>query len=203
MNFLKKLFSPREKTPEEQFREAFNKNQFSLAVALSKKVEIDSDSNLANWIAIAYSKTNDPEVALKYYKMSAAIQRRQGRVSPMTLNDIASTAYALNKWTEVIHTIQEIDADWIKDVDRHDDFRLAGMLGTAFQNEGMYQQAIDSYKGARLSSANLSANQKSMLRFTAECYERIGNKKQALSFYQKYLKHDFSDKIRKKIEELS
>lgn len=203
MNFLKKLFSPRVKTPEEQFLEAFEKSQYPLAVELSKKVVIESDDNLSNRIAIAYSKVGDFEVSLKYYKMTAAIQRRKGRVSDSTLSAIAKKAYTLKRWTEVIRTVQEIEASWIKDVDKYDDFELTGMLGTSFQNEGLFQQAIESYKGARLNSANLSANQKSMLKYTAQCYEQLGNRKQALSFYQKYLKHDFSDEIREKIAELS
>lgn len=206
MNFFKSLFR-KKPTAEQQtlldFNQAVANSDHALAISLSKSIEINDDINLCEKIGFCYFNAGQYDMSTKYFKKMFSLTKGKETYWKDKINEHLAASYFKNEdYKECIKTIQYFNPEDLKDMNKYSDFQFSYMLGWSFQSLGMYKQAIDAYKTGKLSQQYPCNNQINMLNHTAQCYEAMGNKKQAINFYEKYTAQKFDEDAIAKIQEL-
>lgn len=206
MGFFKSLFG-KKISPEQQllldFNKAFTEKNYDLAIDLSKSIEINDDINLCEKIAFCYFNAGQYDMSTKYFKKMFSLPKGKESYWKDKINEHLAASYFKNKdYKECIKTIQYFNPEDLKDMNKYSDFQFSYMLGWSFQSLGMYKQAIDAYKTGKLAQQYPCNNQINMIKHTAQCHEALGNKKQAINFYEKYTAQKFDEEVLEKIEEL-
>lgn len=106
-------------------------------------------------------------------------------------------------YKEAIAHLQSIEKDHIANELKYDDgYDIIENLGVAFMKLGKYDLAIEALKGAPLGKRNITDGLNRIFILLAECYEKIGDKKNAIKFYTKSVAYKYNVGLQKSIDEL-
>ena len=201
-----KTFSDSIRTQESflvSFKYHYDKQEYEAALKVAENIyEADYDFyQKLGWINF---KVGNAERGGKLYRKSLASTNLDFEKDYIRA-DYGIRLFYNKDYRQAIKMLQEVTPDTLKEWKSayNNDYTVPYYKGKSFMELGKYELAISAFKEAPVNKKEPNEELIEIISLIGECYDKLGKTKQAITWYNKALAHDFSlEGISERVEEL-